>query len=103
MSPDTSPRTSLEAELAAAQRLLDELVRSVGRLESQVGNGLEVRRMRSDTEHLGESLSLLRATAPAHPPPRRPEMVNVPDQPYDHELWTDADDEGLGSRDRRAP
>ncbi|NLU66576.1 hypothetical protein [Streptomyces sp. HNM0574] len=96
----------MTAELAAAQRLLDDLTRSVCRLEQRVGSGLEVRRLRSDTEHLRESLSLLRAASPEdpdRPAPPTPEMVAIPDQPYDYALWADADDEGLGSRDRRAP
>ncbi|MEU7313516.1 hypothetical protein [Streptomyces sp. NPDC007083] len=94
---------SLHDELTAAQRFLDDLARCVGRLEKHVGTGLEIRRVRSDTEHLKESLSLLRATAP--PPRAEPpaEMVTIPDQPYDPGLWTDVDDEGLGARDRHAP
>ena len=35
--------------------------------------------------------------------PRRPDLVSIPDTPYDGSLWTDSDDEGLGARDRRAP
>ena len=32
-----------------------------------------------------------------------PDLVTIPDTPYDGSLWTDSDDEGLGARDRRAP
>jgi hypothetical protein len=99
---------SLHDELTAAQRCLDELARSVHRLEQQVGSGLDIRRVRSDTDHLRESLALLRASAPqeARTGPgaaARPEMVTIPDTPYDSSLWSDAEDEGLGARDRRAP
>ncbi|MFI8994608.1 hypothetical protein [Streptomyces sp. NPDC053542] len=102
---------SLHDDLTAVQRSLDDLVRSVGRLEQQVGGGLEIRRVRSDTEHLRESLELLRAQA-APDAGDRPvptagravsDMVTIPDAPYDSSLWTDAEDEGLGARDRRAP
>jgi hypothetical protein len=30
-------------------------------------------------------------------------MVTIPDDPYDRGLWTDAEDEGLGSPYRHAP
>lgn len=93
---------SLNDDLTAVQRCLDDLTRSVARLEQQVGTGsLEIRRVRSDTAHLRESLALLRDTAPRELP--RPEMVVIPDAPYNSALWADADDEGLGARDRHAP
>ncbi|WP_016907622.1 hypothetical protein [Streptomyces xiaopingdaonensis] len=94
---------SLDEELTAAQRCLEDLTRSVNRLERRVGAGLEMRRVRSDTDHLKESLSLLRASSPEPPGAGGPELVLIPEAPYDRELWTDVDDEGLGARDRRAP
>ncbi|NLU72135.1 hypothetical protein HCC61_05450 [Streptomyces sp. HNM0575] len=100
-----SPHTSLHDDLTAAQRCLDELTRTVDRLERTLGSSLEVRRVRSDAEHLRESLSLLRAASPAAgaPGPAHPEMVTIPDKPYDHGLWSDVDDEGVGAKDRHAP
>ncbi|NGO70330.1 hypothetical protein [Streptomyces boncukensis] len=95
--------TSLHEELTAAQRCLDDLARSISRLEERIGSGLEIRRVRSDAEHLKESLALLRDATPKAAPQPRQEMVTIPDQPYDSGLWTDVDDEGLGARDRRAP
>ncbi|AGP55247.1 MULTISPECIES: hypothetical protein [Streptomyces] len=93
---------SLNDDLTAVQRCLDDLVRSVSRLEQRVGaGGLEIRRVRTDADHLRESLALLRETAPVER--SRPEMVPVPDAPYDSALWSDVDDEGLGARDRHAP
>lgn len=94
---------SLNDDLAAAERCLDELCRTVGRLERQLDGGLDVRRVRTDADHLRESVALLRAAAAGAPPPRRPELVPIPDTPYDSSLWTDSDDEGLGARDRHAP
>ncbi|MGW6138333.1 hypothetical protein ACWFRM_09445 [Streptomyces sp. NPDC055144] len=94
---------SLNDDLTAAERCLDELCRTVGRLERQLDGGLDVRRVRTDADHLRESVALLRAAAAAPPPTRRPELVPVPDTPYDSSLWTDSDDEGLGARDRHAP
>lgn len=100
-----SPQTSLHDELTAAQRLLDELTHTVSRLEQHVGGGLEIRRVRSDADHLRESLALLRAASPTAgaPSSARPEMVTIPDKPYDHGLWSDVDDEGVGAKDRHAP
>lgn len=94
---------SLHDELTAVQRCLDELARSVGRLEQVSDRGLEIRRVRSDTDHLRESVALLRASLPAAPAVPRTDLVNIPDAPYDSTLWTDVDDEGLGARDRHAP
>ncbi|MFE0171435.1 hypothetical protein ACFWZ2_03895 [Streptomyces sp. NPDC059002] len=99
---------ALHDELTAVQRCVDDLVRTVGKLERQAGDELagsvDVRRVRTDTDHLRESVALLRAAAP--PPrerPRAPDLVTIPDTPYDSSLWTDSDDEGLGARDRHAP
>ncbi|MFI1417054.1 hypothetical protein ACH4VX_03525 [Streptomyces sp. NPDC020731] len=95
---------SVHDELTSVQRCLDDLIRSVGRLEKQLGGGgLEMRRVRADTNHLRESVALLRETAVAAAPQRRPDLVTISDTPYDPSLWVDTDDEGLGARDRRAP
>ncbi|MET7680369.1 hypothetical protein [Streptomyces sp. NPDC005423] len=95
---------SVHDELTSAQRCLDDLSRSVGRLEQQLGGGgLEMRRVKADAAHLRESLALLRDAAPATDRPRRPDLVSIPDTPYDNTLWTDSDDEGLGARHRPAP
>ncbi|MFF7606791.1 hypothetical protein [Streptomyces parvulus] len=94
---------SVHDDLSSMQRSLDELSRAVARLEQRLGSGgLEVRRVRADADHLRESLALLRTTA-APDAPGRPDLVPIPDTPYDGSLWTDSDDEGLGARDRRAP
>ncbi|MFP3988148.1 hypothetical protein U9R90_11700 [Streptomyces sp. E11-3] len=103
---------SLQDDLTAVQRSLDDLVRSVARLEKQVGAGLDIRRVRTDTDHLRESVALLRAAtsatqgAKASEPPKPQEMVTISDEPYDRAMWAgldDLDDEGLGARDHHAP
>ncbi|MFF8608652.1 hypothetical protein ACF06X_22230 [Streptomyces sp. NPDC015346] len=73
---------SLQDDLAAVKRSLDDLVRTVGQLE------------RSIAAERG---------APLPPTTSRPDLVTIPDTPYDSGLWTDTDDEGLGARDRHAP
>ncbi|MEV6593339.1 hypothetical protein [Streptomyces acidicola] len=95
---------SVHDELTSVQRCLDDLFRSLGRLEQHVDSGgLEMRRVRADADHLRESVALLRDAAPGLGQTRRPELVSIPDTPYDSTLWTDSDDEGLGARDRHAP
>ncbi|MFC9848750.1 hypothetical protein ACFWFF_33190 [Streptomyces sp. NPDC060223] len=94
---------SVQDDLTSLQRCLDDLARSVSRLEQQIGRGLEMRRVRTDADHLRESIALLKEAAPGLTTPRRPDLVSIPDTPYDTSLWTDSDDEGLGARDRRAP
>ncbi|MER5909123.1 hypothetical protein ABT124_01145 [Streptomyces sp. NPDC001982] len=95
---------SVHDDLTSVQRCLEDLQRSVGRLEQQLGSGgLEMRRVRADADHLRESVALLREAAPELSPPRRPDLVTISDTPYDISLWTDSDDEGLGARDRHAP
>ena len=94
---------SLQDELTTVQHCLDDLSRSVGRLEQQVGSGLEIRRVRTDAAHLREALALLRDSVPQARVPDGVELITISDTPYDAALWTDSDDEGLGARDRHAP
>ncbi|MFE1248292.1 hypothetical protein [Streptomyces sp. NPDC058735] len=95
---------SVHDELTSVQRSLDDLFRSLGRLEHQLGTGgLEMSRVRADANHLRESVALLRDAAASPAAPQRPELVTVSDAPYDPALRVDMDDEGLGARDRRAP
>ncbi|MER6672589.1 hypothetical protein [Streptomyces sp. NPDC000983] len=96
---------SVYDDLMSVQRCLDDLNRSVSRLEQQMGSGgLDIRRVRTDCDHLRESVALLRAAASAPSvAPQPPDLVTIPDTPYDDSLWIDTDDEGLGARDRRAP
>ncbi|MFI7384339.1 hypothetical protein [Streptomyces sp. NPDC049813] len=102
---------SLHDELTTIQRCVDDLARAVARLQSPP-DGPDLRRVRADTEHLRESVALLRASALTPAPmqadaqqaPLRPQgLVPIPDTPYDSTLWTDSDDEGLGARNRHAP
>ncbi|MFJ9027890.1 hypothetical protein ACIRQP_05090 [Streptomyces sp. NPDC102274] len=75
---------SLQDDVTAVRRCLDDLVRTVERLE--------------------RSLALLRENEPRPQPAGRDhDLVIIPDTPYNSALWTDSDDEGLGVRDRRAP
>ncbi|MEU3251865.1 hypothetical protein [Streptomyces sp. NPDC006997] len=95
---------SVHDELDSVQRCLDDLMRSVSRLEQQLGSGgVDIRRVRADCAHLRESVALLREGAATPGSTRRQELVTISDAPYDSALWTDSDDEGLGARNRHAP
>ncbi|MFE9772757.1 hypothetical protein ACFYOV_13945 [Streptomyces sp. NPDC005931] len=95
---------SVHDELTSVQRCLDDLYRSVGRLEKQLGSGgLEMRRVRHDADHLRESVALLREAVATPSAAKRPDLVTISDTPYDPSLWVDTDDEGLGARHRNAP
>lgn len=76
---------SLQDDLTAVKRSLDELVRSVGQLE--------------------RDLAKEKGTQPPEATPQRPAepMVHVPDTPYDASKWRGAEDEGLGYPGRHAP
>lgn len=76
---------SLQDDVIAVRRSLDELARKVEQLERRAGR---------------QQAQGCRSAAADRPGPA---MVTVPDTPYDSTLWTDTDDEGLGARDRRAP
>lgn len=94
---------SMHDDLTSVQRRLDDLMRCVSRLDEHAGDSLDMRRVRTDASHLRESLALLQAAIPAAAGGRVVEMVTIPDAPYDRRLWTDAEDEGLGSPHRHAP
>ncbi|WP_256641889.1 hypothetical protein [Streptomyces murinus] len=94
---------SVHDDLTMVQRSLDDLRRSLGRLERQLGGGPEMRRARLDADHLRESVALLREAAATQGSATPPDLVTISDTPYDISLWTDSDDEGLGARDRHAP
>ncbi|MBT2365150.1 hypothetical protein J7E88_07420 [Streptomyces sp. ISL-10] len=79
---------SQQEEMTAMQQRIDELAQRVGHLEQAVDQLWGSGRARPG----GRSKE-----------PSRPELVTIPDTPYDNALWTDSDDEGLGARDRHAP
>ncbi|MFJ1644207.1 hypothetical protein [Streptomyces sp. NPDC088258] len=89
---------SLQDEMTAVRRRLDDLVRTVEQLEQNLPRtpGSEPYTAGSGPRPLGGEP---RACATA----RVEDLVTISDTPYDSALWTDSDDEGLGVRDRRAP
>jgi hypothetical protein len=78
-----SPHTSLDDGLRTAQSCVGELTHTVGRLAHHA--------LRAASPTAG-------AAAVVHP-----ETATIPDKPYDHGLWSDVDEEGVGAKDRHAP
>ncbi|MGA5062717.1 hypothetical protein [Streptomyces exfoliatus] len=76
---------SVQDDLAAVKRRLQDLEHTVEELERRVGGERGAPR------------------PPSSPEGRADGLVTIPDTPYDSGLWTDTDDEGLGARDRHAP
>jgi len=104
-TPDPAHATPAEGDLARSRQLTDELEFAVHALESRLGPGLDVRRVRTDLDHLRESLRLLQDTqnaahsgSPHAGSTQYGPIIEIPDTPYDPELWRDAGDEGIGSR-----
>jgi hypothetical protein len=100
----TRPDVPVHEQLRAAQATVDELARQVARLERMLGGGPlepELRRLRSDTGHLRESLGLLSAAVVPRQRTPADRPVDVPEAPYDPRLWAGTDDEGLGAGYRR--
>ncbi|MGS2590205.1 hypothetical protein [Streptomyces hebeiensis] len=75
---------SLQDDLTAVRRSLDDLVRTVAQLERNLARA-------NENEFRPQ------------PVRRADDLVTISDAPYNTALWTDSDDEGLGVRDRRAP
>ena len=85
--------------LAEARSRLDALDRALRAAQQRLGGGLDVRRVRTDLDHLRESLALLtEAVAERAANGSAREMVEIEDTPYDPEIWRGIDDEGIGCR-----
>jgi len=97
-----------QEDIAAARGLVRTLDKAVTALSRHYPDGVDVRRLRSDSGRLAEDLDLLcgpqtaaaprRPAAPPAPPPAR-EIIE--DSSYAHDFWMDAEDEGLGRSDTR--
>jgi hypothetical protein len=95
--------STVRDDLAATRRALTELERCARSLRGHLGDSLDVRRVVGDAERLAASLAVLEeiVAGPRGPSPGQLEVI--PDGEYDPSFWADAEDEGLGARDRRAP
>ncbi len=100
----TSPGLPNDADpLTTARRCATALAEATEQVQVAYGDTLGVRRLRSDVDRLIECLNQLGPPLPGHHPPRPQALETISDEPYDESLWVDAEYEGLGAPDRRAP
>ncbi|KAA5835093.1 hypothetical protein ABT337_07490 [Saccharopolyspora hirsuta] len=90
-----------DAERRRMQHLVGQLRRSVDSLVRNHDNCLSARRLHNAVERLELDLAAECPRSCAAEPSAQA-VVLVPDEPYDPDLWRDADDEGIGGF-RRAP
>ncbi|HWE90689.1 MAG TPA: hypothetical protein VG317_14615 [Pseudonocardiaceae bacterium] len=90
-------------ETTDLDRAIGQLRQCVGSLRSRYGESAGVRRLINDLERLDIDAADLAGRAGRSTPPKprqgdsgKPEVVVVPDTPYDPALWHGADDEGVG-------
>ncbi|WP_197322071.1 hypothetical protein [Saccharomonospora sp. NB11] len=90
------------AEMTELRRAIGQLRQCVGALRSRYGESPAVRRIVNDVDRLdidAEDLAKL-PPVPTQSTGSPPEVVKIPDTPYDPALWKGADDEGVGGYQR---
>ena len=86
-------------DLTAAAAHVAGLRRAVTALSKELGNTIDIQRLRDDVVRLADDVDLVargagvgsqnRAGAPG-------EIVFIPDEDYDPSMWSDVEDEGVG-------
>ena len=85
---------SAQDAVAATRESLTALAGAVLRIRNEYGDTLGVRRLTSDVDRLAESLDQLGDPSPGHKPgATADEMILIPDDPYDENMWQDAQSE----------
>ncbi|EHR62484.1 hypothetical protein [Saccharomonospora cyanea] len=90
------------AEMTELRRAIGQLRQCVGGLRARYGESPAVRRITNDIDRLDiDAEELAQAPpVPAQASGPRPDVVKIPDTPYDPALWKGADDEGVGGYQR---
>lgn len=88
--------------MSELRQTIGRLRQCVGALRARYGEAPAVKRLANDVERLDiDAGDLARQPTPAQPMPSDPpEVVKIPDTPYDPSLWEGADDEGVGGHHR---
>lgn len=97
---------SRAAELAELHHLVGNLRRCVTSLQHRYGDSPAMHRVVIDAERIAGDLEILEMDAAeleltSHTVVGSGEKIQIPDTPYDRELWRDVDDEGVGGHNRR--
>ncbi len=87
-------------DVAAARKAVQVLRQAVEGVTRHYADTVDVRRLKSDVSRLDDDLDLLCGTALPRETPQsvRQALEVIPDTPYAHDFWMDAEDEGLGRR-----
>jgi hypothetical protein len=89
------------SEIIELRRAIAQLRQCVGALRARYGDAAPVQRLANDVERMDiDSTELADLPVPPQQRSVSPEVVVVPDTPYDPKLWHDADDEGVGGHHR---
>lgn len=90
---------SVRDDLTAAAGHVAGLRRSVTALTKELGNTIDLQRLRDDVVRLADDVDLVARAAGVGSQDRAGgpgEIVFIPDEDYDPALWSDAEDEGVG-------
>lgn len=96
----------VSSDVAAARRAVQALKQAVEGVTRHYSDTVDVRRLKADVGRLDADLDLLCGSAAPQQTSSdapRPPLEVIPDKDYSHDFWMDAEDEGLGRSDRRAP
>ena len=87
-------------DLTAAAGHVAGLRRAVTALRADLGNTIDVQRLRDDVVRLADDVDLVARAAGVGSQDRAGgpgEIVFIPDEDYDPSMWSDVEDEGVGS------
>ncbi|MGA9749704.1 MAG: hypothetical protein WBQ50_19805 [Nocardioides sp.] len=80
--------------VGATREALTTLAAAALRIRDEYGDTLGVRRLTSDVDRLQADLDELGDPRPGHTPgPRKDDLLEIPDDPYDESMWQDAQSE----------
>lgn len=94
---------TVQDDVAAARLAVVALEQASAAVARHYADTVDVRRLRADVDRLSADLDLLCGEAAPPEPAPRPAREVIDDTAYAHDFWMDAEDEGLGASDRRAP
>ena len=89
--------------LGATQDAVAALKAAVSRLRHEYGDTLGIRRLDVRRERFAADLDELGSQRPDTVRPCAQDLEEIPDEPYDESMWSDAEHEGFGAPDRHAP
>ncbi len=86
-------------DLTSAAEHVAGLRRAVTALSKELGNTIDIQRLRDDVVRLADDVDLVARAAGVGSQDRAGgpgEIVFIPDEDYDPSMWSDVEDEGVG-------